>query len=99
MHTTKIGPAKDVTVGTSPVLVSAEATLKRWVKVQALTANTGLIYVGDVTVTTAQGFGELVGTDGDGKARGDSIELETSAAVYCISGTASQHVRVLEGFA
>jgi hypothetical protein len=78
-----------VTVGATAVVVSAWRAGKLYTMVEAASANTGIIYVGDSTVTTAIGFGEL--------AAGQVITIQGAAAVYCIASAASQAVRVLEG--
>lgn len=78
-----------VAVGVAAVIISAAALgTKRRIKVQAARANTDLIYLGGSTVTTANGYGEL--------GPGDSDEIELEGALYAISGTAAQAVRVLD---
>jgi len=48
-----------------------------------------LYFGGDGTVTTANGFGELIG--------GEAITFHGPAAVWCIASAVSQNVRVIEG--
>lgn len=82
-----------VTVGTSGVLVSAASGSKMWTMLEADKANgANLLYFGSTTgVTTASGFGEL--------AIGEVLTIPGGAAIYAISGAASQAVRVLTGLA
>lgn len=85
-RSTKLGTQAKTAVGTSAVQVSAaNGPGKVGVHIQADKANTGTIYLGITGVTTANGYGEL--------AAGDSIYLETSAAVFAISDVAAQNVR------
>lgn len=83
-----IGTAAKTSVGAAAVSIAAANAKRLKLLVEADAANTGTIYLGDSTVTTALGFGEL--------SAGDSIELETSAQVYAIASAASQNVRTLE---
>lgn len=99
MHITRLGTPKDASVGSvTATKISDESPSKRWTMIHALTANTQYVYVGNSELTAANGFGELVGTDASNNARGDSITIPGSAAVYCIAASGTQHVRVLEGF-
>lgn len=82
--------SKEVTVGTTQERVSAWDPNREWTKVQALSTNTDLIYIGGDGVTTAAGFGEVIAKEG--------TEIKGPAAVYLISGSAGQKVRVLEGY-
>lgn len=76
-----------VTVGTTAVVVSAADAARQSVLIQADSSNSGLIFIGASGVTAANGI-EL--------SAGQSIEIdETTAAVYGISDTAGQKVRVL----
>lgn len=82
--------ATKVSVGATAVPVSAFDADKAYTMVQADKANTQLIYVGNASVDTASGFGEL--------DAGETVTIQGAAPVYCIAGGASQNVRVLEGF-
>lgn len=77
--------AAAVTVGTVAVVVSAANTLRQSVTIQNL--GSVPIYVGPSGVTTASGVAVQAG---------EAITLDKqTAAVYAISGTAGQDVRVL----
>lgn len=83
-----------VAVGATFTLVSAYNARKRVTLISADSANTQLVYIGGTSgVTAANGFGELSG------ATKDSITLQGPCAVYAISASGTQNVRVLEGIA
>lgn len=75
-----------VTVGTSAVVVAASNINRR----SALIVNSGaaVVYVGGLGVTTANGIPV--------PALGGAIDLSATAAIYAISGSAGNDVRVLQ---
>lgn len=78
----------DVTVGTSAVLVLASNATRQKALVQSDQGNSGQIFVGPSGVAA---------TDGIELSPGESLEIDgTTAAVYAISDTAAQTVRVME---
>jgi len=87
-----------VTVGTSPVQIQSTVagSLKLGVIIQADTTNTNVLYVGDSSVTTANGIS---------LAAGQSISLNDFGTpglihewdltnIYIVSGAAAQKARV-----
>lgn len=87
-RSTSIATASKTSVGVTAVSIASANAKRVRLLIEADSANTGTIYLGDSGVTTAAGFGEL--------GPGDSFELETAAQVYAISDLASQNVRTLE---
>lgn len=84
-------PARTVThtavaVGVAAVEVSALNLQKRRVVIQASRSNLGTVYLGITGVTTANGFAEL--------QAGDSMVINSTAAIFAIASLAAQEVRV-----
>lgn len=79
--------AAAVVVGTSAVQIAAANVLRLRAMVQALS---GDVFVGGSNAVTA--------ANGVRLAAGESLELETSAAIWAIGSVAGRDVRVLEVF-
>lgn len=84
--------SKTVTTAGTRVALSATKLLVRGLKIKGKTGNTGLVYIGDVTVTAATGYDLAAGVELDTKTVLNDDSIIDLSKVYADAATSGDKV-------